>query len=122
MLILCAVLGLAVFETYSFQRVYRRDGPKREGEFDVAFREAYDTAVKQTARPIYLEDGRWGPAYVHALWYATVEKRPTTQFVVLAPGKKPPPGAVVISTSDVCENCETILRAYIYHVYRAPSS
>lgn len=120
MLVLCSLLGLAVFETYSFQKIYRRDGPKREGEFDVPFKEAYDVAVKQPVRPIYLEDGRWGPAYIHALWYATVEKRPTSEFVVLAPGKKPPSGAVVISTSDVCENCETIRRAYIYHVYKAP--
>jgi hypothetical protein len=117
---LCVLLALGMVETYWFQTVYRREGPKREGEFDIYYKPAYDVAVQQPSRPIYLEDGRWGPAYIHALWYATLEKRPTSEFTYLESGEKPPQGAVVISTSDVCEGCVTIKRSYIYHVYRAP--
>lgn len=119
LLILCSVLALTAFETYHFQTVFRREGPKRLFEFDVPYKAAYDAAVRQPARPIYLEDGRWGPAYVHALWYAVLEKRPTSEFVHLKSGTRPPPGAVVISSAENCQSCETIMRSYVYQVYKA---
>jgi hypothetical protein len=119
LLILCSLLAFTGLETYWFQTVYRREGPKRSYDFDVPYKQAYDAAVKQPARPIYLEDGKWGPAYIHALWYATVERRPTSQFVNLKPGTRPPPGAIVISSADTCEHCEAIMQAGVYHVYKA---
>ena len=119
LLILCALLAFAAVETYWFQTVLRRDGPKRAAEFDAPYTAVYDVAVKQSARPIYLEDGRWGPAYVHALWYATLEKRPISEFANLKPGTRPPPGSVVISTTDSCDRCQPLSRAYVFHVYKA---
>jgi hypothetical protein len=116
--VLTLLLALTLVEAYRFQIVFRRDGPGRSFEFDVSYKAAYDAAVKQPSRPIYLEDGKWGPAYIHALWYATVEKRPTSQFVHLKPGTKPPAGVVVISSEDQCQRCETILRAGVYNVYK----
>ena len=117
--ILFLILALTALEAYRFQTVFRRDGPKREYEFDVPYKTAYDLAIKQPSRPIYLEDGKWGPAYIHALWYATLEKRPTSEFVHLAPGVKPPPGGIVISAADSCEHCQTIQHPGVYLVYRA---
>ena len=119
LLILCSVLALTAIEAYRFQTVFRREGPKRSFEFDVPYKAAYVAATKQPARPIYLEDGKWGPAYIHALWYATLEKRPTSEFVHLKPGTRPPAGTVVISSADNCEHCETITRAGVYHVYKS---
>ena len=117
--ILGLLLALTAVEAYRFQTVYRREGPSRSFEFDVPYKAAYDVATRQPARPIYLEDGKWGPAYIHALWYATVEKRPRSEFVHLAPGAKPPAGKVVISTAETCQRCETIMHAGVYHVYKA---
>jgi hypothetical protein len=117
--ILGLVLALTIFQAVRFQAVFRRDGPKREFEFDVPYKTAYDAAIAQPARPIYLEDGKWGPAYMHALWYATVEGRPTSEFVHLAPGARPPAGAVVISSADNCQNCEMIKRSGVYLLYRS---
>lgn len=117
--LLCALLVLTGIEAYRFQTAFRREGPKRSADFDVLYKNAYDAAVRQPARPIYLEDGKWGPAYIHALWYATVQKRPTSQFVHLTPGTRPPPGSIVISTTDNCERCEPILRSGLVHVYKA---
>jgi hypothetical protein len=117
--ILCLVLALTAVEAYRFQTVFRREGPKRSFDFDVPYLEAYETAIRQPVRPIYLEDGKWGPSYIHALWYATVEKRPTSQFVHLAFGEKAPAGMVVISSAENCEDCETIARAGVYHVYKS---
>lgn len=116
--LLVLLLATTAVEAYQFQVVFRRDGPKRSFEFDVPYKDAYDAAIKQPDRPIYLEDGKWGPGYIHALWYATVEGRPTSQFVHLKPGAKPPAGAVVISSSETCQQCETILRTGVYHVYK----
>lgn len=119
LLILCSLLAFTGLETYWFQTVYRRDGPNRSFYFDVPYKDAYDAAIRQPTRPIYLEDGKWGPGYIHALWYATVERRPTTQFANLKPGTRPPAGSVVISTAETCERCETIVHAGVYHVYKA---
>jgi hypothetical protein len=58
--------------------------------FDALYKPLYDTAVAQPQRPIYLENGQWGPAYMDAYWYATVEGRPISEFVRLAEGAKPP--------------------------------
>jgi hypothetical protein len=116
--ILFLVLALTAVEAYRFQIVFRRDGPKRLYEFDAPYKTAYDIATKQPARPIYLEDGKWGPAYIHALWYATLEKRPTSEFVHLAAGVKPPAGAIVISAADICEHCEPISHPGVYLVYK----
>ena len=119
LLILCSLLILTTVEAYRFQVVYRRDGPNRSFWFDVPYKDAYEAAVRQPTRPIYLEDGRWGPGYVHAFWYAAVEGRPRSEFANLKPGTRPPPGSVVISTTDNCDQCQPILRAGIFHVYKA---
>jgi hypothetical protein len=117
--ILGLMLALTILQAIHFQTVFRRDGPKREFEFDVPYKAAYDAAVAQPVRPIYLEDGKLGPAYMHALWYATVEDRPKSEFVHLAPGARPPAGAVVISSADNCQNCEIIKRSGMYFLYRS---
>ena len=116
---LSLLLALTAVEAYRFQTVFRREGPRRSFDFDVPYQAAYDVAIRQPARPIYLEDGKWGPAYIHALWYATVERRPTSQFVHLAPGAKPPAGKIVISSAETCQSCKTITHAGVYHVYEA---
>jgi hypothetical protein len=119
LVILGFLLALTVVEAVHFQTVFRQDGPKREFEFDVPYKAAYDAATAQPARPIYLEDGFWGPAYIHAFWYATVERRPTSEFVHLPVGAKPPAGAVVISSEQNCQNCEIIKRSGVYLLYKS---
>ncbi len=79
----------------------------------------YDAAVAQPQRPIYLENGMWGPAYMDAYWYATVEGRPLSEFVRLAEGAKPPSGAIVLSSNSDCQNCEVIQKSGAYLLYRA---
>jgi hypothetical protein len=115
---LLSLLTLTGVEAYRYQTVFRSEGPKRSYEFDVTYKAVYDAAVRQPSRPIYLEDGRWGPAYIHALWYAALEKRPRSEFVHLKPGVSAPPGAIVISSGD-CQRCETLLRSSIFQVYKS---
>ena len=117
--LLFLLLTLTVAEACRYQTVFRREGPKRSYDFDVPYKAAYDAATRQPVRPIYLEDGRWGPAYIHALWYAVLERRPTSEFVHLKPGASAPPGKIVITSGDGCHHCETLMRSGVYQVYKS---
>jgi hypothetical protein len=115
--ILFLLLGATVLQGTRFQAAFRRDGPKRQYEFDVPYKVVYDAAVAQPSRPIYLQDGKWGPAYMHAMWYSTIEGRPKSEFVHLPDRGKAPRGSVVISSAENCQNCEIIARSGVYLVY-----
>jgi hypothetical protein len=119
MSILAVLLAATVVQAVDFQVIFWRKGREREFAFDVMYKPAYDAAVAQPERPIYLEDGQWGPAYMAAYWYATVEGRPLSEFVRLADGAKPPPGAIVLSSNSDCTSCEVIKKSGGYELYRA---
>ena len=116
--ILFLLLGATVLQGARFQAAFRRGGAKREYEFDVPYKAVYDAAIAQPIRPIYLQDGKWGPAYMHAMWYSTIEGRPRSEFVHLPDRGKAPRGSVVISSAENCQNCEIIKRNGVYFVYR----
>jgi len=122
--ILIFLLALTTIEAIRFQTVFRREGPKRGIFFDAAYKEVFDAAVAQPSRPIYLIDGYFGPASMHAFWYAAVEGRSRSEFVYLGDAAKhpsPPVGGVVISSdSDKnCQRCQIIKRSGVYLLYRA---
>ena len=119
MSILAVLLAATVAQAVDFQLIFWRKGLDRQFAFDVLYKDAYDAAVARSERPIYLEDGLWGPAYMDAYWYATVEGRPLSQFVRLLDGAKPPPGAIVLSTNSDCQNCEVIKKYLQYELYKA---
>ena len=116
--ILILLLGATILQAIRYQIIFRRDGPKREFEFDVPYKAAYDAAIAQPTRPIYLQDGMWGPAYMDALWYTAITGRPRSEFTHLAGGVKPPPRAIVITSNSSCQNCEIIKRSGVYLLYR----
>jgi len=117
--ILGILLAATVAQAIDFQVTFRREGPKRGYDFDAPYKPLYDEALAQPQRPIYLENGMWGPAYMDAFWYATVEGRPLSEFVRLADGAKPPPGAIVLSSNSDCQNCQAIQKNGFYLLYRA---
>jgi hypothetical protein len=117
--ILGILLAATVAQAIDFQIIFRRDGPKREYSFDAPYKVLYDAAVARPERPIYLENGMWGPAYMDAYWYATVEGRPISEFVRLPDGAKPPSGGIVLSSNSDCKNCEVIQKSGVYLLYRA---
>jgi 4-amino-4-deoxy-L-arabinose transferase-like glycosyltransferase len=122
--ILIFFLALTTIEAVRFQIVFRREGPKRGIFFDAPYKEVYDAAVAQPARPIYLIDGYFGPASMHAFWHAAMEGRPRSEFVYLGDAAKhpsPPIGGVVISsdTDKNCRQCQIIKRSGVYLLYRA---
>jgi hypothetical protein len=117
--ILAVLLAATVAQAVDFQLIFWRKGWDRQFAFDVLYKDAYDAAVARSERPIYLEDGQWGPAYMDAYWYATVEGRSLSEFVRLPSGTKPPPGAIVLSSNSDCQNCEVIKKYLQYELYRA---
>lgn len=122
--ILTLLLALTAIEAVRFQTIFRREGPKRGIYFDASYKDVYDAAVAQPSRPIYLIDGTFGPASMHAFWYATAEGRSRSEFVYLGDAAKhpsPPAGAIVIS-SDLkqnCRKCDMIKQNGVYLLYRA---
>jgi hypothetical protein len=117
--VLALLLAATVLQAIDFQTTFWREGPKREFVFDAPYKPLYDVAVARPERPIYLETGRWGPAYVDAFWYATVEGRPLSEFVRIPDGTKPPASAIVLSSNSDCQNCEVIQKSGAYLLYRA---
>jgi hypothetical protein len=117
--ILALLAAATVAQAVDFQMIFWRKGLERDFAFDVMYKAAYDAAVARPERPIYLENGMWGPAYMDAYWYATVERRPLSQFVRLPDGAKPPAGAIVLSSNSDCQNCEVIKKYLQFELYRA---
>lgn len=124
--VLSVLLALTAVEAVRFHTIFRREGPHREYDFDFHYKAAYDLATAQPARPIYLEDGYWGPAYIHALWYAAMEKRPRSEFVHLSFRSPPPSGGIVISSEKddllkaACPTCVIIKQSGLFTVYKKP--
>jgi hypothetical protein len=117
--IVAVLLAATVAQAVDFQFAFWRKGRNREFAFDVLYKPLYDAAVARPERPIYLENGQWGPAYMDAYWYATVEGRPISEFVRLAEEGEPPSGAIVLSSNSECQNCEVIQKSGCYLLYRA---
>ncbi len=117
--IVAVLVAATVAQAVDFQTIFWRRGPERYFAFDALYKAAYDAAVARPERPIYLENGQWGPAYMDAYWYATVEARPLSQFVRLPDGTKPPSGAIVLSSNSDCQNCDMIQKSGVYELYRA---
>jgi hypothetical protein len=117
--ILAVLLAATVVQAADFQVIYRRQGPERVNEFDTPYKPLYDAAVARPERPIYLENGYWGPAYMDAYWYATVENRPISEFVRVPAGARPPSGAIVLSSNSECQNCQPIQKSGCYLLYKA---
>lgn len=117
-IILCLLLAGMAAQVIYFQKVYRREGPKRGWVFGAAYKDVYDAAVALPSRPIYLSDGM-EPAYEHALWYATIEGRNRAEFIHLEEGRRAPLGAIVIASEEVCTNCQVLKKSGDYILYRS---
>jgi hypothetical protein len=117
--IVALLLAATVAQAVDFQINFWRKGRERYFAFDALYKPLYDVAVARRERPIYLENGQWGPAYMDGYWYATVEGRSISEFVRLPEGAKPPSGAIVLSSNSDCQNCEVIKKSGAYELYRA---
>ena len=116
---LAVILSLTVVQAAYFQWVFHRHGPERAGYFDAGYKEVFDAAIASRQRPIYLRDAT-GPAYMHALWYATLEGKSTGDFVHLENETAAPTGAIVLGSGPPCATCTVILARDAFVLYRVP--
>ena len=116
--VLVVLVVATLVQAVLFQIAFREIGPKRGLWFDDAYPKIFAAALAKPNRPIYLIDGTWGPAYLHAYWYAIVQGIDLSNFVHLIDGARPPAGSLVLSSEDKCPNCEMILKEDTYILYK----
>jgi DNA-binding beta-propeller fold protein YncE len=121
-LVLIFLLILTIVQAVLFQIAFQEVGPNRGHWFDDAYPRVFAAALANPTRPIYLIDGYWGEAYIHAYWYAIVQEIDLSNFVHLARDERPPAGSLVLSSEDECSTCEIILKdRYILYKELKPS-
>ncbi len=116
--VLIVLMAVMVVEAGYFHFKYYERGPLRGYVFDAAYKDVYDAAVARPDRPIYLVDAYWGPAYIHSYWYATIEGRNTSEFVHQPHRVRAPAGSLVISTEQVCADCDLLMKRGDYLLYK----
>jgi 4-amino-4-deoxy-L-arabinose transferase-like glycosyltransferase len=95
--------------------------PRRLHTFDADYpAKILPTALSNAgSQPVYLADNSARPAYVQALWYATLQGIPLNKFVSLGFDKPAPEGAVVITTEESCPRCRVLAESEPYKTYIA---
>jgi len=119
--ILAAAVLLIMIQGAHFQWLFHKSSPDLWYVFDARFsRKVLAVALTTGNKPIYLVDEPGKSGYIQALWYGALHRLNPTQLVRLPAGESPPPGAVVISTAEDCDNCRLIARSINYIVYAVP--
>ncbi len=119
---LVSLVVLTLAQGALFRRQYAESAawPLRLHIYDSDYaRVILTTALAQGSRPIYLSDANGVPGYIQAFWYSTLRGVPLSDFKRIAADDKPPSGALVITTKDVCVNCRVIAESAPYTLYYA---
>jgi sugar lactone lactonase YvrE len=117
-IILAVLMILTLAQAIYFQIKFQKWGPDRETAFNAAYPVVLDRALAEPDRPIYLQDGYYGPGYILAFWYATVRGLPLSNFYHLLQGERPPPGSLVLGSDQKCSDCNVILQKDIFILYK----
>lgn len=121
--VLILLLAFTLVQAVFFQRQFQRSIPNRGFVFDSGYSQLLNEALSVGVRPVYLEDGVFGPAYIHGYWYGAILGVDRSNFVHLEPRELPPEGSIVLSSNDACSNCEIMSRQgnYILYTKSAPN-
>jgi hypothetical protein len=119
--VIYAFVAVTLLQGAYFQRLFHSRAQDRWYVFDARFARTILAPALATGRsPVYLYDPPGRSGYIQALWHGAVEGVEASRFVRLAPTDAPPPGALVISTEDVCSNCRLLARSINYVLYAVP--
>lgn len=116
--LLCVILGLTLYQSFVFHSRFDEAGESRSYVFDGAYPKVLNAALARPERPINLEDGYWGPAYVHAYWYGTILGIDPSNFFHLAERQRPAEGSIVLTSNTTCNSCEILFKEGNYLLYR----
>jgi len=115
---LCGLLVLTLVQAIVFQMDFREEGPKRLYYFNAAYPKVFEKALAQPTRPIYLQDGYYGPQYIHALWYGTLKGIDLKELIRIPSDATPPPDSVVLSAAKTCTRCNILFQEEDVTLYR----
>jgi 4-amino-4-deoxy-L-arabinose transferase-like glycosyltransferase len=118
--VLIAFAILTLFQGALFQWRYAAAAQSawRLHVFDADYPTAiFDPALANHRRPIYLSDAPGIPGYIQAYWYATLRGVPLADFVHLPLEQSPSIDTLVITTKNVCANCNIIGETPPYTLY-----
>jgi hypothetical protein len=117
---LYAVVLLLVAQGAYFQWRFHARPPERWYVFDARFPSKILAPALEAARggTVYLYDPPGRSGYIQALWHGALRGVGAERFERLSENE-PPPGAVVVSTSEDCVNCRLLARSTNYILYAA---
>ncbi len=121
-LILATLLALTFIQAAFYQIAFREEGPKRLIDFNTAYPEVFEKALARPERPIYLQDGFYGPQYIHALWYGTLKGLDLKQFIRIPSDDPPPPESLVLSSAKKCTRCSIVFQSRDVILYKTWAS
>ncbi|MDT5159429.1 MAG: hypothetical protein QOH51_3786 [Acidobacteriota bacterium] len=119
---LYAFVALLLLQGAYFQWLFHARAPERWYVFDARFpRKILAPALAASRdRAVYLYDAPGHSGYIQAFWHGALRGVDASRFIRLTNGEAPPPGAVVISTEEDCENCRLLARSINYILYAVP--
>jgi len=121
--VLLGVMFLICAQGLLFQWRYHASvtSPRRLHTFDADYPGLILPSALNAAgpQPVYLADNPARPAYVQAMWYATLWHIPLSKFVSLGFDQPAPAGAVVITTEERCPRCRVLAASEPYTTYVA---
>lgn len=117
--ILGGVLVLTLLQGIVFQMRFSEEGPKRLYYFNATYPKVFEQALAQPERPILLQDGYYGPQYIHAFWYGTLKGLDLKDFVRIPSDEPPPPDSLVLSSAKTCTRCSIIFQEGDVMFYRS---
>lgn len=120
--VLIVLLSATAAQAFYFHAQFRKVGAERIVEYHKAYPDIFAKAIAQSSRPIYLVDGRYGPAYILALWYGTLSGLDLTIFEHLPANEPPPLDSLVLASDQTCTNCEVVAQESVYLLYRTSAS
>lgn len=120
--IMGVLLVLTLAQAIIFQMHFREEGPKRIFYFNAAYPHVFEKALAQPTRPIYLQDGYYGPQYIHALWYGTLKGVDLKTLIRIPSDQPPPPDSLVLSAAKKCTRCNIIYQESDITLYRSWSA
>jgi 4-amino-4-deoxy-L-arabinose transferase-like glycosyltransferase len=120
--VLYFVVMLLVAQGAYFQWRFHARPPERWYVFDARFPDRVLAPALDAARggSVYLSDPPGQSGYIQALWHGALRGVGRERFVRLAPGERPPAGAVVVSTEEDCADCRLLARSTNFILYAMP--
>ena len=119
---LAVLLVLTLIQVGYFQYKFQKWQPERKSYFNSGYRPTFNKAMEETLRPVYLQDGRYGPGYILALWYAAVDGVDKSNFVHMREGAAPPPDSLILGSVTECSHCYEIFGSESFLLYQTKGS